>query len=239
MSLSARDTRPVRGRLSLLLIVAVLGGCGGGSSSSEDPSPESIVERTTTETGAQKSFHFKLDVENPAPSSSGLSLTFADGDIVVPDRLKAEIAGTFNGIPITTEIVFAGPKQYLLNPLSKDWQSFSTDTSPLAFFSPAKGVLAAVKGATGLRVAGTRTVGGVESYHLVGKLEARYVSDFLGNEPSDREADAEIDVGKDDGLVRKLTLSGPISEDEPDNAKRTVTLSRFNEQVTIEAPAAG
>ena len=228
----------MRGRLSFLLVVAALGGCGG-SSTSDEPSPESIVERTTAETGAQKSFHFKLEVESPAPSSSGLSLTFADGDIVVPDRLKAEIAGTFNGIPISTQIVFAGPKQYLLNPLSKDWQSFSTSTSPIAFFSPAKGVLAAVKGATGLEVAGTRTVGGVESYHLVGKLEARYVSDFLGNEPSDREADAEIDVGKDDGLVRKLTLSGPIAADEPDNAKRTLTLSRFNEQVTIEAPAAG
>ncbi len=224
--------------LFFLLVVAALGGCGG-SSTSTDPSPESIVERTTTETGAQKSFHFKLEVENPAPSSSGLSLTFADGDIVVPDRLQAKVAGTFNGIPITTQIVFAGPMQYLLNPLSKDWQSFSTDTSPIAFFSPAKGVLAAVKGATDLELAGTRTVGGVESYRLVGKLKARYVSDFLGNEPSEREADAEIDVGKDDGLVRELTLSGPIAADEPDNAKRTLTLSRFNEQVTIEAPAAG
>ena len=224
--------------LYFLLIAAVLGGCGGDSSS-KDPSPESIVERTTTETGAQKSFHFKLDVENPAPSSSGLSLTFAEGDVVVPDRLQAKVAGTFNGIPITTRIVFAGPKQYLLNPLSKSWQSFSTKTSPIAFFSPAKGVLAAVKGATGLELDGTRTVGGVESYHLVGKVKARYVSDFLGNEPSEREADAEIDVGKDDGLVRQLTLSGRIVDDEPDEAKRTLTLSRFNEQVTIEAPAAG
>ena len=62
---------------------------------------------------------------------------------------------------------------------------------------------------------------------------------FLGNPPSDREADAEIDVGKEDGLLRKLTLSGPIAADEPDDAERTVTLSRFGEQITIEAPAEG
>lgn len=226
--------------LFFLLIVAALGGCGGsGSGTPSDPSPESIVARTTTETGAQKSFHFKLEVRNPAPSNSGLSLTFADGDVIVPDRLKAKIAGTFNGIPITTQIVFAGPKQYLLNPLSKSWQSFNTSTSPIAFFSPAKGVLAAVKAATDLELDGTRTVGGVESYHLVGKIKARDVAGFLGNAPSDLEADAEIDVGKDDGLLRKLTLSGPIAADEPDDAERTVTLSRFGEQVTIEAPAEG
>jgi hypothetical protein len=226
--------------LSFLLIVAALGGCGGsGSGTPSDPSPESIVARTTTETGAQKSFHFKLEVKNPAPSSSGLSLTFADGDVIVPDRLKAKIAGTFNGIPITTQIVFAGPKQYLLNPLSKSWQSFSTSTSPIAFFSPAKGVLTAVKAATDLKLDGTRTVGGVESYHLVGRIKARDVAGFLGNTPSDLEADAEIDVGKDDGLLRKLTLSGRIAAEEPDDAERTVTLSRFGEQVTIEAPAEG
>jgi hypothetical protein len=40
-------------------------------------------------------------------------------------------------------------------------------------------------------------------------------------------------------LLRKLTLSGPIAADEPDDAERTVTLSRFGEQVTIEAPAEG
>jgi hypothetical protein len=224
--------------LVLLLVVVAVGGCGGDSAST-DPSPESIVERTTTETGARKSFHFTLEVENPGPSGSGLSLTFADGDIVVPDRLQAKIAGTFNGIPITTQIVFAGPRQYLLNPLSKSWQSFDTSTSPIAFFSPAKGVLAALKGATGLELDGTRSVGGVDSYHLTGKIEARDVASFLGNEPSDLEADAEIDVGKDDGLLRRLTLSGPIAADEPDDAKRTVTLSKYDEQVTIEAPAAG
>jgi hypothetical protein len=225
-------------RLLPILFVLALAGCGGSSAPS-GPAPESIVKRTTTATGAQKTFHLKLDVKNPAPSSSGLSLTFADGDVIVPDRLKAKAAGTFNGIPITTQIVFAGPKQYLLNPLSGGWQSFSTKTSPIAFFSPAKGVLAAVKGATGLSLKGTETVGGVDCYHLVGKIKARDVRAFLGTPASDREADADIDVGKDDGLLRKLTLSGPIAAGEPKDIVRTVVLSKFGEQVTIEAPAAG
>jgi hypothetical protein len=225
-------------RFAFLVLAVALAGCGGSSKPS-GPAPATLVQQTIAATGKQKSFHFKLNVDHPAPSTSGLSLSFAEGDVLVPDELKANAAGTFNGIPITTQIVFFGPKQYILNPLSSAWQSFSTKTSPLAFFSPAKGVLAAVKGATGLSDGGTATVGGVGCYRLLGKIKARDVTAFLGNPASDREADAEIYVGKDDSLLRKLTLSGPIAAGEPKDIRRTVVLSKFGERVTIEAPAAG
>jgi hypothetical protein len=224
-------------RLVLVLLVLLVAGCGGSKPSG--PPAAEIVKRTTSETGAQKSFHFNVEVEHPPPSGSGLNLTLADGDVVVPDRLKAKVAGTYSGIPISSQIVFAGPKQFLLNPLSHKWQSFSTKTSPIAFFSPGKGVLAAVEGATGLKVDGSATVGGVECYHLVGKVKASLVTAFLGGTPNNGDADAEIDVGKDDGLLRKLTLSGPIADGEPAEIVRTVILSKFGEQVAIEAPAAG
>jgi hypothetical protein len=225
-------------RLVALLLLLALAGCGGGGKTAGPPVAD-VVKQTTAATAAQKSFHFNLNVENPPPSSSGLSLTRADGDLVVPDNLKAKVAGTFNGIPITSQIVFAGPRQFLMNPLTSKWQSFTTKTSPIAFFSPAKGVLAAVKGATDLELEGTEPVAGVDCYHLVGKLKARDVTGFLGNAPSDREADADLYVGKSDHVLRKLTLSGPIADGEPDDIVRTVTLSKFGEQVTIEAPAAG
>ena len=117
-----------------LLLVLALPACGGNDAPA-GPSPQTIVTRSIARTGAQKSFHFKLNVENPPASTSGLSLTFADGDVVVPDRLKAKVAGTFSGIPITSRVVFAGPRQFLENPLTGKWQSFSTETSPIAFFS--------------------------------------------------------------------------------------------------------
>ena len=226
---------------ALLLVVLALGlaGCGGGGSQADMPSAATIVQRATARTGAQKSFHFKLDVANPPASSSGLNLTFADGDVVVPDRLKAKVAGTFNGIPLSSHVVFAGPRQFLQNPLTGQWQSFSTTTSPVAFFSPAKGVLAAIRGVTDLEVVGARTVGGVECYHLTGKVEARHLTGFLGNAPSSREVDADLDVGKDDSLLRRLRLAGPVTDADRADVVRTVDVSKYGERVTIEAPAAG
>lgn len=221
-----------------VVLVAVLAGCGGNSAPA-GPSPQSIVKQSIARTGAEKSFHFRLDVTNPPDSTSGLSLTFADGDVVVPDRLKAKVSGSFNGVPLSSEIVFAGPRQFLRNPLTNQWQGFSTNTSPIAFFSPAKGVLAAIRGVTDLKLAGTETVGGVECWHLTGKSKARDLTGFLGNAPSDREVDADLYVGKSDHLVRRLRLSGPVADGEPKDVVRTVDVSRYGEHVTIEAPAAG
>jgi hypothetical protein len=218
------------------LLVVALAGCGG-TGSSEGPPPKALVAKATAATARQKSFHFKLQVEHAAASSSGLSLTLADGDVIVPDRVRASIAGTYNGIPLTSKIVFTGPQQFLLNPLSGQWQSFSTKTSPIGFFAPATGVLKAVRAATGLSLDGTETIGGVETYKLVGKVGARNLTGFLGNPPSDRQATAEIFVGKDDSLLRELRLRGPIAPGEPDDIVRTVVLSRYGEPVMIVAPA--
>jgi len=221
----------------LVLVLALALAACGGNDEPEGPAPRTIVQRATAKTAAQKSFHFNLNVENPPSSSSGLSLTFADGDLVVPDHLKAKVAGTFAGIPLTSQIVFAGQRQFLENPITGKWQSFSTKTSPVAFFSPAKGVLAAIRGVRDLKLEGTERVGGVETYHLTGKVKARDLTGFLGNPPNDRDVDAELDVGKDDYLLRRLRLIGPIADGEPDDVVRTVDVSRYGQQVTIRAPA--
>jgi hypothetical protein len=229
----------VRAAAALILLAVALAGCGGGGSGSSDVSPDELIQEAAAKTGAQKSFHFVLAVEHPAPSSSGLSLTSADGDIVVPDKVKADVAGSFNGIPLTSKIVFTGAKQFLQNPLSGGWQSFETKTSPIAFFSPAKGVLSVIEGTTDLKVTGSESCAGGDCWRVEGKVPASKVTPILGNPPSDRKADVVLLVGKDDKLLRRVRLEGPLADNEPDDIVRTVDISRYGEQVTIEAPAAG
>ena len=46
----------------------------------------------------------------------------------------------------------------------------------------------------------------------------------------------ELWIGKDDKLVRRLRLTGPISSAEDAAAVRTVELSEFDEAVRVTAP---
>ena len=47
----------------------------------------------------------------------------------------------------------------------------------------------------------------------------------------------ELWIGKEDSLIRRIEVDGPVEEDDPDDAKRTVDLSDFGKSVTIERPA--
>ena len=60
----------------------------------------------------------------------------------------------------------------------------SVATNPVAFFDPAKGVLAVIAGATQVKSAGSEKVGGQDAYHVKGKVPVSAISPILGNPPS-------------------------------------------------------
>lgn len=208
----------------------LLAGCGGGGGAKQ-PSAAEIVSQTTTKTAAVRSFHFALKVENaPASSSGGLSLSRADGDLAVPDRLQATISGTLSGVPLESQLVIIGRRDFLKDPLSQKWREVDIKTTPLRFFDPRKGVLAILKGATALTRVGVDKVGGVDAYHLHGKVPARRVAALLGNAAASGLDPVELWVGKDDLVLRRVRVR------EAGGVARTVEISRLGAPVTIEAP---
>lgn len=228
---------PVRIGVTALLLLA-LAGCGGGGG--ERPGAQDIVAATSEATAKQRSFRFTLDVRDVPPSATGLSLTHADGAVVVPDRLRAKVAGTFARIPIVSELVIVGGRDYFKDPLTGRWRTLDIETSPVALFDPRAGVLAVVRRARDLALAGEESVGGVDTYHLRGKVRARDAAPLVAASSSEeRLVDLDLWVGKDDDVLRRVRVSGPIAPGEPSGAFRTVELRDFGRSFGIEAPAAG
>ena len=223
-------------RLLLIAVVAflLLAACGGEEG--QELSVEEIVTQTTEKTSALKGFHFIFSAENAPTAGEGLSLTFAEGDLVVPDRLRADIAGSLSGVSLTSELVIVGEEDFLKDPFRDEWRSFEIGTSPVAFFDPAKGVLAIIEGAKELEQAGSEEVGGADSYHLKGKVASRAITPILGNPPTERPVEVELWIGKEDFLLRRIRLRGPVLEGDPEDVVRTVELSKFDETVEIEPP---
>ena len=226
--------------LLLCAIVLVLLGaaCGGGGNEPE-PSAAKIVTGAAAATGAEKRFHFVFDEESGPRSTTGVHLVFAEGDIAVPDRVKADVSGTFQGLPLRTQLVGVGRKTYLKNPLTGKWQEVSVGTNPVSFFDPAKGVLAVIKGATQLELIGSEEVGGADAYHLQGKTTVGSITPLLGNPPGERLVDVELWVDKATDRLVRLRLSGKVHSDDPVEAVRTVELSRFGVVVPIVPPQTG
>jgi lipoprotein LprG len=230
------ERTPRRGRILALLLAAALcaGGCGGGGDEPE-LSAQEVVARAVEATGAEKSFHFLLEVENPPRSLTGLNLTFADGEVSVPERLRANVAGTFAGISLESELISIGEVQYLKEPFSGRWREVDIGTNPIDFFDLDSGVLAVLEQARDIELDEDG-----DAFVITGGVEGSRVSSFLGtDEDSDLDVDVEVRVGKDDFLLRELRLIGPVEEGEPEDVVRVVTLSQYGVDVTIEPPDLG
>jgi hypothetical protein len=216
-----------------VLVLAVAAGCGGSSA----PPPEELIAQSAERTAVVKTFHVVVDFQHVPAAKSGLGLTFVDGDVVVPDRMKARVSGTFLGVPLSSELVVVGEQYFLKIPFTGRWQTIEVGTVPTAFFDPEEGVLAVIKGATDVEHDGAEEVGGVDCYRLKGTIRASALEPLLPDAEGDAEVPLELWIGKDDLLLRRLRLSGPVSPSEGEDAVRTIELSAFDEPVSITAPS--
>ena len=183
-----------------------------------------------------KSFHFTLDIAKVPTSAKGLQLTGAEGDARVPDALKGQVSGTFAGFPLSTKLVSVGGKLWIENPLSGSWQSVDVGTTPAFLLDPQQGVLGVMRGMTDLKDDGSEDVGGISTTRITGKIEAAKVGPLVAVEAGSHPVDVTLWIGKDDRILRRIEVSGPVADGEPADAVRTVELSRFGEPVTVEAP---
>jgi hypothetical protein len=222
----------LRGGL-LLAVVLLAAGCGGSSG----PPPEELVAASIEKTAAVESFHVVVDIQNVSAGESGLALSFLDGDVVVPDRVQARVSGSFLGVPLSTELIVVGEEYYLKIPFTGRWRTIDVGTVPVAFFDPATGVLAVIEDVDDLAHDGSEEVADVDCYRLTGTLSSSSLEPLLPEAEGDEVVPLTIWIGKDDELLRRLQLDGPISPTEPDDAVRTIELSAFDEPVTITAPS--
>jgi len=225
--------RPLLGSTLLAAVALAVAGCGGGA---KGPPPEQIVKAATKATSAERSFHFVYDEQHGPPSKKGLHLIYADGDVVLPGNVKADVTGTLLGLPLRSELIVVGGDYFVRNPFTQAWQAVSVATNPVAFFNPRKGVLAVIAGATQLKSAGSEKVGGQDAYHVKGKVPVSAISPILGNPPSSKLVDVDLWIDKQSSRLVRVRISGPVESGDPSNAVRTVDLSQYGKSVAITAP---
>src|SRR5215471_2031634 len=106
--------------LGLLALVLILTACGGGTST---PTAQELIANAQAAIRKVTSDHFNLMVDHPGTSGL-LTIMSADGDILVPDKLKANANALILGSVEKIQIIAIGSKDYVTDPVTGKWQLF-------------------------------------------------------------------------------------------------------------------
>lgn len=237
-------TRPASGSLarvkslvatvvaSLLLLLPAA--CGGDDA----PSAEELVAQSSAATELAKTFHFVFDVQGVPETATGIQLQAAEGDVVVPDRVAADVSGRLGPVPLQTQLVAIGEEVWIKNPLRGSWEQVDVGTTPGVLLDPATGVLGVMQDVTGLEEAEPEQIGGVPVRVLRGSASAKAVGPLVAVSGGGGDVDVTLWIGEEDKLLRRVQVDGAVADGEPDRARRVVDLSRFDAPVTIAKPEA-
>src|SRR5438094_10313673 len=115
----------------------LLAACGG--SSSTPPDANQLIKDAQAAIQSVTSYHFKLVTANPGTRAK-LPIVNAEGDILVPDKLKANANALFAGNTVQVQIIAIDNQQYIL--LFGTWQLTTGLLDPRTLSDPQIGVAA-------------------------------------------------------------------------------------------------
>jgi len=219
-----------------------LAACAGGTVA-PTPTPalseQQIAQKAVDALGGVSAFHFDLATDTGGkPIGGSFALVSANGDAIRPDELAATIQAAAGGFTASLQYVSIGDKHYMTDPISRQWMEVPPQFNTVAVFSPEQGAPALVRSLQDLQKTGIEKVDGADSWHLAGSAPGNVLQPLLGaSAPSSLKAD--VWIGTSDFLTRRIKLTGAIFQGDPDTTVRTLELTKFNETVTIAAPAPG
>ena len=228
-------------RLTLGLFVFIpllLAACGGSTSI---PDAHQLISKAQTAIKAVTSYHFKLMTAHPGTGAT-LTILQAEGDIAVPDKLKANATALVLGSNAQVQIIAIGNQQYITDPITQQWHSTTGLINPRTLSDPQMGVAAILGHIQNPSTSSdtTVTVNGTPCWNVNGKLDPTYLSGITGGGAPAGTMDAVTAcIGKSDNLPYLIRITGIAAAGDIASTTRTFTLSKFGESISITPPPVG
>ena len=230
--------------LGTVFIAVMAVGCGH----SPQPDPAAVPVPTPTPidvaallirsgeaTGALNTFRFQLEHnrEGATPLTDSLTVTEADGIVVSPDAVSVDFAGTLGSFAVRSSLITLDDDSYMTNPLTGAWEQVAREVSPLGFFDPQRGIGSMMTDVQSPVLAEKSD----SEFVIEGALPAEALEPLLGSSLMEgNTVSVRLTIDSDSLFLKHAILDGRLTASEPDGVVRTITLSEFNEQVTIEPP---
>src|SRR5260370_1648631 len=183
-------------------------------------------------------FHVGMKVENLGTATSGgIQIRSADGDVLMPDKVKATANVLFSGQVVDIELVSIGDTQYISDPITGQWRVVKGVLNASTLTDPNTGIISLAGRLTSLSKPVDDVVNGIPCWRFTGQLDAQVLA-FLtgGGMPAGTMLQTSVCVGKADGLPHHLVVTGEATKGDTPQTTRTFSISNYNEAINITAP---
>ena len=184
------------------------------------------------------SFHVIMKVDNLGTTSgSQIQIRSADGDVIMPDKVKAQANVLFSGQPVTVKLISIGNIQYLTDPITGQWRVVKGVLNASTLTNPDTGIISLTSKLQNVTGPTDDIVNGVPCWRVNGSLGAKYLA-FLtgGGVPAGSMLQTSVCVGQSDGLPYQLSVVGQAAKSDTSQTSRIFNISGYNEHITITAP---
>ena len=220
--------------LSLLAVAVTVTACGGGTNTL---TAQQVIANAQVAIRKVTSYHFNLVVDHPGTGGL-LTIASADGDILVPDKLKANAKVVLLNNVVTAQIIAIGPEQYINDSIAGKWQTVTGLFDPRALSDPQTGVASILGHIQNPSAPSDSSVDGTSCWSISGMLDAQYLAGIANGEPAPAGSKVAVTtcIGKADNLPYLIRMSGIAAQGDSTQTVRTFKLSKFGETLTITAP---
>ena len=197
---------------------------------------EALIQRSGEAMAGLKTFRFFLSHPSggtPLDLLPGLAIQEIEGAVINPDGLEARFAGTLGALYVESRLISVAENSYLTNPLTGKWEAIPQEISPLAFFNPRDGIASMMSQVREV----TLTSDDADEYIVAGLIPAEALAPLLGKTLSGVSISVELTIDRQSHHLRKARFEGRVTSGEPDGTIRIITLSGFDEPLSIEPPA--
>lgn len=252
MSAFLRSRRPIsRGRafLPLLLVglacLFLISGCSlpwqrstPGSGLGPKPTAQQVLSVMQKNFRSVTSFHLSMKTENLGNTgASQLLIRNADGDVLMPDKIRAQANVLLSGQAVTVNLISVGTNQFITDPITGQWRVVKGMFDPRALTNPDTGIISLVGKLQQVTGPLADTVNGVACWRVDGQLPAKSLAFFTGGGvPAGTMLQTSICAGQSDGLPYQITVTGSAAVGDTARTTRTFLISKYNENISIVAP---
>lgn len=183
-------------------------------------------------------FHVVMSVDNPgAVNPNQVQIRAASGDVVMPDKVKAQATVILSGQSVTINLISIGATQFITDPITGQWRVVKGILDASTLTNPNSGILSLVNKVQNASQPVSDSVNNVPCWRVTGQLDAKYIAFFTGGGvPAGTMLQTTACIGKSDSLPYMVKVVGEAASGDNANTARTFFISNFNENISIAAP---